>query len=201
MRYSEKNKIRHKGREFNLHFNENGAMFSIENQHGDIVEWLCSRRLHPAKPNQCYLAAEFVAQMSIKGIVEAVQGEVEQGFEESIHGYLLCNIVHPLFNDQGFSGFGDFCRARLGQQCQYGSRYIDGRLEGYPALGEGLRFNNGIGYGGDVTPLDATDYHSVRIHRDDMDEFERRYNEHRDRMIGDTKTVFAAPQWNKRNEG
>jgi hypothetical protein len=60
--------------------------------------------------------------------------------------------------------FGDVSRGRLGQQCQYGSRYIDGRIEGYPNLGEGLRFQGR-----------PENYHSFKIHRDDVEEFVRRY--------------------------
>lgn len=93
--------------------------------------------------------------------------DLEETDESEVGEAVLCNIVHEQFNDQGYSPFGDFCRSRLGQQCQYGSRYIDGRLEGYPNLGEGLRFKG-----------DPSDYHFVRIHRDDMDEFERRYKEY-----------------------
>ncbi len=64
-------------------------------------------------------------------------------------------------------------RARLGQQCQYGSRYIEGR-HGCENLGQGLRFNNG-NINGRAIELDSRDFHAVRIHRDDCDEFERRY--------------------------
>lgn len=53
----------------------------------------------------------------------------------------------------------------LGQN-QYASRAIDGR-HGYPNLGEGLRFQG-----------DPCDYHMVRIHRDDYEEFHRRYHEY-----------------------
>jgi hypothetical protein len=183
MRYSEKSKIRHKGKEYDLHFNENGAMFSIENQRGEVVEWLSARRLSPPDHNTCWLNIDFLARMTAAGVVESdlddqgyLKVEILDG--EDFGEAVLCRIVHPLFNDQGFSNFGDFCRSKLGQQSQYGSRYIDGRLDGYPALGEGLRFNNGVGYDGLMRAADATDYHSIRIHRDDMDEFERRYKAH-----------------------
>lgn len=65
--------------------------------------------------------------------------------------------------------FGDVCRKRCGEQAQYGSRYIDGRL-GYPNLGEGLRFR--AEYGG---PLDTSDYHFIEIHKDDVEEFVARF--------------------------
>lgn len=59
--------------------------------------------------------------------------------------------------------FGDVCRRRLNEQAQYGSRFVDGR-HGCPRLGDGLRF---VG--------DAVDYHSLRIHADDVEEFVGRY--------------------------
>ena len=168
-------KIRHMGKDFDLQFNENGNMFYVTDKHGDVVGWLCGRGHPDVEPNQCWLDRRFIAQFIVKDIVRRADPiRVEQD-STMTEGVILCDIIHPLFNDDGYSPFGDFCRSRLGQQCQYGSRYIDGRLEGYPALGEGLRFNNGKGYRGETRPLDASDYHSVRIHRDDMDEFERRY--------------------------
>jgi hypothetical protein len=66
-----------------------------------------------------------------------------------------------------FTNFGDFCRKEMGIQSQYGSRYIDGRIPGYPNLGKGLRFE-GKPY----------DYHFVKIHRQDRTEFLRRYKEY-----------------------
>lgn len=69
--------------------------------------------------------------------------------------------------------FGDVARGRCNQQCQYASRYIniDGRWteRGYPQLGLGLRFLN----------LDTCSYHDILIHKDDVEEFVRRYEEHR----------------------
>lgn len=167
-------KIRYNGKDLDLHFNENGNMFYVTDKHGDVVEWLCGRYEKPGL-NQCWLDRRCLAQFSIREIVRMVEPMQEAQDPTMMQGVVLCDIIHPLFNDAGFSPFGDFCRTRLGQQCQYGSRYISGRLEGYPALGDGLRFNNGMGYDGKVRLLDPGDYHSVRIHRDDMDEFERRY--------------------------
>lgn len=61
-----------------------------------------------------------------------------------------------------FIRFGEIARSRLNQQSQYASRYIDGR-NGYPNLGEGLRFQG-----------ESHDYHSVEIHKDDVDKFVNR---------------------------
>lgn len=75
----------------------------------------------------------------------------------------------------GYVRFGPVARSRMGEQCQYASRYIGGRMEGYPALGEGLRFKN----------VASGNYHNIRIHLDDIDEFVRRYREYeKSRLAG-----------------
>lgn len=168
-----------------VRFNENGNMFSLESE-GD-VEAYCSARRLTSELNQTWLLEEFFSMFRQAGIVEPVMNGpnmVMEECDESEEGAaVLCDIIHPEFNDGGFSSFGDFCRSRLGQQCQYGSRYIDGRLEGYPNLGEGLRFNNGKGYNGEVREFNGSDYHSIRIHRDDMNEFERRYRAYQEERL------------------
>ena len=76
-----------------------------------------------------------------------------------------------------FVSFGDVARRLLGQQCQYACRYtgiaLDGNGKrdpagwaemGYAYLGEGLRFQG-----------NTNDYHSLRIHRDDVDIFVARH--------------------------
>ncbi len=62
--------------------------------------------------------------------------------------------------DQDYVNFGDVSRKHLGIQCQYGSRYVDGVILGYPNLGEGLRFEGNTNL-----------YHSLLIHEDDIEEF------------------------------
>jgi len=175
-------KVIYDGDTVEVGFNLYGNMFTLEStqrfREGEIEAYCCARRFD-AKPNQCWLLKEFLQIFVDANILTPVMdgaNMVVEGSDESEEGFaILCDIIHPEFNDGGYSPFGDFCRNRLGQQCQYGSRYITGHLEGYPALGEGLRFNNGKGYNGQFRPLDAADYHAIRIHRDDMDEFERRY--------------------------
>lgn len=68
-------------------------------------------------------------------------------------------------NPDGSVSFGDVARNLLGQQCQYASRYIDGRVRNYPKLGNGLRF----------TELDSSSYHDIGIHPEDIEEFRRRF--------------------------
>ncbi len=65
--------------------------------------------------------------------------------------------------------FGDLSRNEMGQQCQYGSRYVHGRIDGYPNLAEGLRVEG-----------NPFDYHSLRIHVDDIPVFIQRYREHKE---------------------
>lgn len=63
--------------------------------------------------------------------------------------------------------FGDRVRnAGLGQ-CQYVSRYVGGR-HGSPDLSDGLRFEG-----------DPSDYHFLRIHKDDVDTFIQRVKDYR----------------------
>lgn len=76
--------------------------------------------------------------------------------------------------DVDYVDFGDVSRKRLGQQCQYGSRYINGLTEGNgivvnPCLGYDLRF---IG--------NDQNYHSWQIHKDDIEEFVRRVEEYKE---------------------
>lgn len=66
-----------------------------------------------------------------------------------------------------YVNFGDVCRNRLSMQCQYGSRYLqkprDGNEPPDTYLGDGLRI---LG--------EVEDYHSLRIHQGDVEEFVRR---------------------------
>lgn len=67
-----------------------------------------------------------------------------------------------------FICFGDLSRNEMGQQCQYGSRYVHGEIDGYPNLAKGLRIEG-----------DPFNYHSLLMHVDDVPTFMRRYQEHR----------------------
>ena len=71
-------------------------------------------------------------------------------------------------DEDGFVRFGDVASGELRQQAQYASRYIDGKMEEYPNLGGGLRFKG-----------DPSDYHTIRIHKDDIEEFVRKVTEHK----------------------
>jgi len=66
-------------------------------------------------------------------------------------------------DENGFVRFGDVASMLLKQQAQYASRYVDGFQEEYPNLGEGLRFEG-----------KSDDYHNLKIHQDDINEFVRR---------------------------
>lgn len=69
--------------------------------------------------------------------------------------------------DGEYVSFGDVARDRLGEQCQYASHYVRPFRPNLPDLGAGLRFQG-----------DPGEYHSLMIHRDDVEEFIRRYREH-----------------------
>jgi hypothetical protein len=92
--------------------------------------------------------------------------------EKDMTGRVGCWAFHQLDDAlevelDDFIEFGNFCRRKMELQSQYGSRYIDGRIPGYPNLGKGLRFKGS-----------TSDYHFVKIHRDDREEFLRRYQEY-----------------------
>lgn len=76
-------------------------------------------------------------------------------------------------DEQGYVEFGFVSRRFCGQQSQYASRYVDAFgghpkfKDEYPSLGEGLRI---LG--------NSDDYHSMKIHKDDIEEFVRKYNEY-----------------------
>jgi hypothetical protein len=80
---------------------------------------------------------------------------------------------HAEENVAEYVDFGEVARGRLGQQCQYVSRYVSG-VCGWPVLSAGLRFLGDPHY-----------YHGLRIHRDDVDEFVRRIEEHQQSQEGE----------------
>lgn len=67
----------------------------------------------------------------------------------------------------GMVEFGEVARNVLHQQCQYASYYVSG-LHGTPILTADLRIDGNAG-----------DYHSLRIHQDDVITFVRRVNDYR----------------------
>ncbi len=157
-------RITHQGREFDLEWSESCRTFALVDDDGDV-----ELRFDPpasggaeVEPNESWVDERHLPLLIAANVVEPTDETRSFG---GTTGHLV-RIVHDEFHDGGYSPFGDFSRQRLGEQCQYGSRYIDGR-GGCPALGEGLRFRN-LKRG----------YHFIRIHRDDMDEFERRYRAH-----------------------
>ena len=75
----------------------------------------------------------------------------------------IAKIVEEKSDEEGFVNFGEIAHGIFNQQSQYASRYIDGAIPGWPNLGEGLRFKGS-----------TEDYHFVRIHKDDIEEFIRR---------------------------
>jgi hypothetical protein len=85
--------------------------------------------------------------------------------------------------DDRYVDFGDVARGRLGMQCQYASRYLTG-VGATPALAQDLRW-----HGGDPAALWRTlspdgNYHALRIHADDVEEFVARADRwRRDRGI------------------
>lgn len=85
--------------------------------------------------------------------------------------------------EEDYVDFGDVARSRLGMQCQYASRYVGGlcdyqNLTSDPSQGRTLRF---MERGRPVSS--SSDYHSLRIHRDDVEEFVARVERVRQRRF------------------
>ncbi len=91
-----------------------------------------------------------------------------ENFEKNINSLNIEGIDFQ-FDNEGFVQFGDVARRSLNQQSQYASRYIDGALEEYPNLGDGLKFKGS-----------PSDYHDVKIHKDSIEEFVKRIREYQD---------------------
>ncbi|OGC55977.1 hypothetical protein A2797_01250 [candidate division WWE3 bacterium RIFCSPHIGHO2_01_FULL_48_15] len=88
---------------------------------------------------------------------------------KTIPGETFAQILMDLRKELGaYVDFGEIAHQRLHEQTQYMSRYIHGRIKGYPNLGEGLRFRQ----------RDPSDYHTYKIHKDDIEEFARRVEEY-----------------------
>ncbi|MDD5749465.1 MAG: hypothetical protein PHO91_01600 [Patescibacteria group bacterium] len=71
-------------------------------------------------------------------------------------------------DENGYVHFGDIALDLLRQQSQYASRYVNGKIEGYPSLGDDLRFQG-----------DPSEYHELLIHKDDIQEFIKRVREYK----------------------
>lgn len=79
-------------------------------------------------------------------------------------------VTRELEDASVYVNFGDVSRKRLGMQCQYGSDYVDAThgarsADASPYLAKGLRI---LGRGDEGR---VSDYHRLRIHRDDVEAF------------------------------
>ena len=82
-------------------------------------------------------------------------------------------------NNNEYVNFGDVvARGKLGMPCQYISRYLHGKIEGWPNLAKGLRIK------GDPVNM----FHFVTMHKDDVDEFAKRYREYIERAVASGKS-------------
>ena len=75
----------------------------------------------------------------------------------------------------GFVNFGDIAMGELRQQTQYASRYVYGSIEGYPNLGDGLRFKE--------YEEGRSNYHALKIHVEDVPAFVKRYQEYQEEKL------------------
>lgn len=113
-------------------------------------------------------------------------------FSEAYHDgskWTLSATVEPaeenvdVGGNEDYVDFGDVARSRLGMQCQYASRYVGGlcdyqNLTSDPTQGRTLRFMERS------RPVSSSsDYHCLRIHRDDVEEFVARVERVRQRRF------------------
>lgn len=69
---------------------------------------------------------------------------------------------------ENYIKLGKVIRSKLNMQCQYGSRYLNKGFKDYPYLGENIRIKG-----------DISDYHSVLIHKDDVETFVQRVKDYK----------------------
>lgn len=94
----------------------------------------------------------------------------------------IAKIGGMVEKEEDYVNFGDVARKDLGMQCQYASRYHGG-VHGSPNLTQGLRVTG--------TP---SDYHSMKIHKDDVAEFVKRVKKYRvDAGIEEEDSPWFAP--------
>jgi len=122
----------------------------------DAVEWLSTEEI------------ENKSDKEIGNIVgDYFDTDVQHPDEEvSVHDFeVIMRLVYEMLSE--YTKFGTVSHdKRIGRQSQYVSRFVDGRLDN-PNLGEGLRFNGS-----------PDDYHSLEIHKDDVEEFIKRVVNH-----------------------
>ena len=163
-------KVKFNNKDFILSYYPRWAMFVLtpsKNYKGEEPIYLCDQNHNIKEHNTVWVLGDYVDLLESAGVVERgdIVSNSTAGGNTIAH---LCKVIHPTFNDGGFSDFGDFARNRLGCRSNYMSMFIEGK-EGFPELGKGLRFKN----------IDAIDDHKILIHREDMEEFEKRFTRYR----------------------
>ncbi len=95
------------------------------------------------------------------------------------------------YDADDYVDFGTVSRDLLGLQAQYGSRYLDGRVES-PNLGIGLRY--------ECKNEDCSNYHFIKIHKDDIGRFVSRvYAYKTEGVIPENSSKERIPALKKRN--
>jgi hypothetical protein len=73
-----------------------------------------------------------------------------------------------IMDEDNMVKLGEVTRNLLNMQCQYGSRYLDQKLQDSKFLGEGLRFS-----------VEGSSYHDYLLNKDDVLEFVARVRQYR----------------------
>ena len=84
---------------------------------------------------------------------------------------------------KNYVAFGDVSRNRLGKQCQYSSRLVDGQFRNeYPDLASDPKYGAPLRIVGELG-----DYHDYRIHKDDVEELVKRFKDYLDERDSDSQ--------------
>ncbi len=130
-----------------------------ESDHFNRVRVFTGHLEEAAKRRVRRLTIREIKQITINALEEAAIAALTDGENPP---YLVGDPSTLLDRNDGFVSFHQVCLDQLGMQDQYACHYLDGS-GGRPNLGEGIRFMR--------DPHDPSDYHAIRIHKDDVAKF------------------------------
>jgi hypothetical protein len=152
------------------HFSIGRTYAEIVSCKADALNTYCENELCESNPEKCGYYPSQCKKEKIVNMQSILDSEISSDRDK-------INAIEWLKdNDEDYINFGDFCRSEMGMQSQYGY-YAFAGLTSYPILGKGLR----------TRCLRDGDYHTLRIHKDDAQEFKRRYDRYcrRDFLINE----------------
>jgi hypothetical protein len=136
----------------------------------NVLSTYCENELCESNPSTCGYYPSQCKEEKIKRLQSIIESSTSSDSDK------IKAIEWLKDNDDDYINFGDFCRGEMGMQSQYGY-YAFAGLTSYPVLGKGLR----------TRCWQDGNYHTLRIQKDDAQEFKRRYDRyhHRDLLINE----------------